>query len=179
MEHTGGISGVSLRPLTAYRDPRGYVAELFRTDWATGIEPVQWHALNCTPGALRGVHLHLAHSDYKIVVAGHELLALVDLRLGSPTERATQLMELSADEPVAVLIPPGVGHGIYSFDHSVSLVGVDMLYDGADDFACLWSDPALGIPWPAAPASVSDRDAGAPTLEELRRELGERLRLPA
>jgi dTDP-4-dehydrorhamnose 3,5-epimerase len=177
MAGLNGIAGVVRRRLTAHRDTRGYVAELFRTDWGTGVELVQWHVLNSAPGVLRGIHLHLAHTDYKIVVAGHQLLALLDLRLDSPSEGAVELLELSADDPVAVMIPPGVGHGLYSYDQSASVVGVTALYDGTDDFACLWSDPAHGITWPAVPTIVSDRDAGAPTLAELRSQLGERLRL--
>ena len=177
MAGVNGIAGVLRRQLTAHRDTRGYVAELFRTDWGTGVELVQWHVLNSAPGALRGIHLHLAHTDYKIVVAGHQFLALLDLRLDSPSEGAVELLELSADDPVAVMIPPGVGHGLYSYDQSASVVGVTALYDGTDDFACLWSDPAHGITWPAVPTIVSDRDAGAPTLAELRSQLGERLRL--
>jgi dTDP-4-dehydrorhamnose 3,5-epimerase len=177
MEPSRAIAGVSLRRLTAHRDPRGYVAEVFRTDWETRFSPVQWHVLNCRAGSLRGVHLHLAHTDWKLVISGRQLLALVDLRLGSPTEGATDLVELSADEPKVLLVPPGVAHGVYALDDSVTLVGVDRPYDGDDDFACLWSDPALGIGWPPAPAHLSDRDRTAPTLEELRRRLGERLRI--
>ena len=70
-----------------------------------------------------------------------------------------------------------VGRRAFLRGATASVVGVTALYDGTDDFACLWSDPAHGITWPAVPTSVSDRDAGAPTLDELRSQLGERLRL--
>ena len=175
----GGIAGVLRRELTVHRDGRGHLSEYFRVDWETGIEPLQWHVLDCLPGSLRGVHLHLAHVDYKVTLVGRQLLALVDLRLGSPTEGRIELHDVRGDELVGITIPPGVGHGVYSYDHSTSVVAASLLYDGDDDFECLWSDPELGIEWPSAPTLLSERDRTAPTLGELRERLGERLRIPA
>src|SRR6185436_14600685 len=99
--------------------------------------------------------------------------AAVDLRIGSPTELHAELALLDADEPRAIVIPPGVGHGFFSAEASVVMYGVSKYWDPDDELGVRWDDPALGIPWPpeASAALVSGRDAGFPSLAEA----GERL----
>src|SRR5436853_4590155 len=110
-------------------DERGCVSELFRVDQDTGLEPLQWHALISRAGTLRGMHLHLRHWDYKIVVAGREALVLKDLRRGSQSEGRGARVELDAAELASVTIPPGVAHGLYSYTGSATLGGSRSLYD--------------------------------------------------
>lgn len=165
------IAGVAVRPLLMHRDERGSVSELFRVDWETGFEPMQWHSLASRAGTIRGMHLHVRHADYKIPVAGRETLMLKDLRRGSATEGNAARLELSASELTAVIIPPGVAHGIYSHEDSVTLVGSTALYDPDDEFEFSWCDPELGVEWPAAPEQVSSRDRNAQSLRALIEQL--------
>jgi dTDP-4-dehydrorhamnose 3,5-epimerase len=151
-------------------DERGSVCELHRIDWEN-FEPAQWHALTNRAGTLRGMHLHVRHADYKIVVAGREALVLKDLRSGSPTEGRAVRVESSADKLTSVIIPPGVAHGIYAYEDSVTLVGSTALYDPDDEFEFSWADPELGVDWPAAPEHVSSRDRNAQSLRSLIEEL--------
>ena len=164
-----GISGVLLLPLPMHRDERGHVTELYGTTWPelAGFEPAQWHMLDSRAGALRGMHAHARHDDLKIVVHGSVALGLKDLRRGSPTEGDAALFELSSRDYVAVLIPAGVAHGIFAHTESLVLVGVTTIYDGTDDFECAWSDPDLGIDWPAEPTLLSERDRNAGSLVAL------------
>jgi dTDP-4-dehydrorhamnose 3,5-epimerase len=154
-----------------HRDERGSVCELFRVDWETGLEPLQWHALSSRAGTIRGMHLHARHADYKLVVAGRETLVLKDLRHGSATEGNAVALELSAEQLTSILVPPGVAHGIYSWMDSVTLVGSSALYDPEDEFEFSWADPALGVEWPAEPAYLSTRDRNAQPLEALQRQI--------
>jgi dTDP-4-dehydrorhamnose 3,5-epimerase len=165
------IAGVAVRPLLMHRDHRGSVSELFRADWDTGFEPLQWHSLISRAGAIRGMHLHVRHADYKVVVAGRETLVLKDLRRGSATEGNAVRLELSASELITVIVPPGVAHGIYSHEDSVTLVGSTALYDPGDEYEFSWSDPELGIEWPAAPEHLSSRDQNAQSLRSLVEQL--------
>ncbi len=160
------IAGVVVRPLLMHPDERGSVCELLRIDWEI-FEPVQWHALTSRAGTLRGMHLHVRHADYKIVVAGREALMLKDLRQGSSTEGGAVRLECSADELASVIIPPGVAHGIYSYSDSVTLVGSTALYDPGDEFEFSWADPELGAAWPAVPEHLSNRDRNAQSLASL------------
>jgi dTDP-4-dehydrorhamnose 3,5-epimerase len=164
---TNDIAGVAVSVLAMHRDVRGSVCELFRVDWQVGFEPMQWHALTSRAGTLRGMHLHVRHSDYKIVIGGRETLVLKDLRRGSATEGRSKRLDLSADELTAVVVPPGVAHGIYSHDDSVTLVGSTALYDPHDEFEFHFADPGLGEAWPTSPRHVSVRDRNAQSLSSL------------
>jgi dTDP-4-dehydrorhamnose 3,5-epimerase len=44
-------------------------------------------------------------------------------------------------------------------------------YDGADEIAIAWNDPAIAIPWPVEKALLSEKDLRAPRLAEIDHEL--------
>lgn len=175
---TGNIpQGVVLKRLEPHEDARGSVTEMFRDSWDLGIEPVQWNATRSQAGVLRGVHVHLRHSDYLIVVSGRVTVGLRDLRTNSLTKGCVALFEVSADDMSGVLIPPGVAHGFYFYEPSMHIYGLSHFWDPNDDYACHWADPALGIPWPATDPTILPRDAAAPRLSELLDQIGPFLRL--
>lgn len=163
--------GVQRRRLTMHGDARGIFTEVFRNSWDTGITPVQWNVVSSRAGVLRGVHVHVRHDDYLILLQGRASIGLRDLRLGSPTEGLAVLLELRPEEPEALTIPRGVAHGFYFHEPSIHIYSVSRYWDLADELGCHWADPALGIPWPMNHAQVSDRDASAPPLEELLAQL--------
>jgi dTDP-4-dehydrorhamnose 3,5-epimerase len=160
------IPGAEILRLEPVRDPRGVLVEMCRSSWVEPEEPVQWNAITNVPGALRGMHWHLAHLDYLCVVHGELLVALVDLRIGSPAERVVELLTLRADPPSAAVIPAGVAHGFYSAGDSVVMYGVSRYWDGGDEWGVRFDDPELAIPWPVDPADVilSGRDEAFPLL---------------
>lgn len=164
-------AGVRLRPLTTHRDPRGGFTELFRLEWDTGIAPIQWNAVSSAAGVLRGVHVHPRHDDYLIVLQGRATIGLRDLRRGSPTEGMVAVVELRGDSMAAITIPHGVAHGFYFHEPSLHVYSVSHYWDPADELGCRWDDPDLGIPWPVATATLSERDAAAPSLKELLAQL--------
>jgi len=165
------IVGVVVRPRVMHLDDRGCISELFRVDEDTLFEPRQWHALISRAGALRGMHLHVQHWDHKLVVAGRVALVLKDLRRGSQSEGSGERFELAAAELRSVTIPPGVAHGIYSYDDSVTLVGSSALYDPNDEFQFRWDDSEIGVPWPATPKHLSQRDREAQSLRSLIQQI--------
>jgi dTDP-4-dehydrorhamnose 3,5-epimerase len=164
-------NGVCINRLDMHHDDRGVFTEIFRREWCLGIDPVQWNVVRSVAGVLRGVHVHPRHDDYLIVAHGRVSVGLRDLRRGSSTEGLAALVGLSANDLQGVFIPHGVAHGFYFHEPSIHLYAVSHRWDPSDEKACLWSDPALGIPWPVATARVSDRDAGAQPLSRLLDEL--------
>jgi dTDP-4-dehydrorhamnose 3,5-epimerase len=154
-----------------HRDQRGAFTEVYRREWDTGIAPVQWNAVTSDAGVLRGVHAHIRHDDYLLVLKGRASIGLRDLRQGSPTEGAAVLVELNAAELAALTIPHGVAHGFYFHEPSVHLYAVSRYWDPADELGCHWADAALEIPWPVAHATVSERDAHAGPLSALLDQL--------
>lgn len=170
----GALEGVVVRRHLMHRDERGSVAEIFWSDGDFEFEPRQWHVLTNVAGSLRGMHLHVRHWDQKVVVAGRVALVLKDLRPESASEGEAVRLELAAADLVSVTIPPGVAHGVYSYDDSVTLVAASQTYDPTDEFGFSWNDPGLGVEWPAMPTHLSKRDLEAQSLaslvDQIRRE---------
>jgi len=170
---TGSLPhGVQLVPLEPHSDDRGTFVELYRQEWGTGVEPIQWNAVHSEAGVLRGVHVHPRHDDYLTVVRGRATIGLRDLRPGSPTEGAATCVELNEERPAALSIPHGVAHGFYFHQLSTHVYAVSHYWDMADELGCRWDDPALEIPWPQQQAQISPRDQALPPLEALLAEFG-------
>jgi dTDP-4-dehydrorhamnose 3,5-epimerase len=159
--------GVRLHELTSYPDNRGTFTEVFRTEWDSGISPVQWNVVSSAAKVLRGVHVHLVHADYFILLKGRASIGLCDLRAGSATRGRAALVEMNGDALTALMIPPGVAHGFYYHDPSLHLYAQSHVHDPSEALGCQWNDPDLGIPWQVTDVVRSPRDASAPSLATL------------
>lgn len=171
------IQGVQLRPLAMHLDHRGCFTEVFRDSWGLSIQPVQWSLVTSGPRVLRGMHLHLRHDEYFLVVRGRACVGLYDLRAGSPTTGASQLIELSSASLCALVFPAGILHGWYFYEECLHLQAVSesyAAYQVDDNCGCLWSDPELNLPWPDPTPVLSDRAASFPSLACLAATLGRR-----
>ncbi|MBJ7354277.1 MAG: dTDP-4-dehydrorhamnose 3,5-epimerase family protein [Thermoleophilaceae bacterium] len=163
--------GVELHELTPHRDGRGVFTELFRAEWGSTAEPVQWNAVRSNADVLRGVHVHLVHDDYLTVVDGRMTLGLCDLRPTSPTYRMALTLDLDSAAPRAVAIPHGVAHGFHFEADSIHVYAVSHYWNLDDELGCRWDDPGLGIPWTHKDAHISQRDADLPSLDQLLERL--------
>lgn len=161
------IDGVFRHPFIARPDERGCLFEIYRQAWQGVFPPVQWNCVRSEGNVLRGVHVHLVHTDYLIIVHGRAEVGLADLRAGSPTEGRAQLLSLEATKMSAVTIPVGVAHGFYFPEPSVFIYAVSHYWNKADELGCRWDDPQLGIPWTCSQPVISPRDAMLGTLAEL------------
>jgi dTDP-4-dehydrorhamnose 3,5-epimerase len=167
--------GVEVHRLHRNADARGALIEVFRESWDLGMAPVQWNLVRSEPGVLRGVHLHLRHTDYVVVASGAMWIALKDIRPSSPTCGMSRELDLSAEETPAVIIPPGVVHGFYFPEGGTFIQAVDSYWDNLDELECQWNDPGLGFNWgrmtggPQMAPQLSPRDRDAGRLEELVR----------
>lgn len=163
--------GVRVVEFETHTDHRGRFTEIFRSEWETGINPVQWNAVVTVAGVMRGVHLHPIHRDYLVIADGHATVGLRDLRRASPTDGLVAMVELSGDGMSGLQIPPGVAHGTLFHERSLLVYGASHYHSEQDELECHWSDPELGIKWPFAPRILSDRDAEAQSLIELIDEI--------
>jgi dTDP-4-dehydrorhamnose 3,5-epimerase len=116
---------------------------------------------------LRGVHVHPAHTDFLVVADGTATVGLRDLRRGSPTEGRSLTIEVDGERLKGLTIPRGVAHGFLFHTRSMHIYSVDSYWEPEDELGCHWADPGLEIDWPSAPSSLSARDAGAGSLNEL------------
>src|SRR5688572_5738628 len=117
-----GIPGLRLLDLATHEDDRGCLTELFRKTWAPELDAVQWNCVRSRAGVLRGVHVHLKHADYLLVVQGSALIGLRDLR--PDNDDNASLIRLNGAQPSAILIPPGVAHGFYFETESIHIYAV-------------------------------------------------------
>ncbi|TGD73383.1 hypothetical protein E4634_10135 [Mangrovimicrobium sediminis] len=159
----GGVQLLALQPHT---DQRGELMELYRDGGSDLAPPRQWNLLNSAPGSVRGMHAHLRHTDYVVVLSGVMLLGLCDTRQGFAANSC--IVELRGDQPQAAIIPPGVVHGFVTTEGYSLVTGLSHTWNPADDLCCRWDDPALALDWPhiETPA-LSARDAAAGSLAEL------------
>lgn len=161
-------AGVTLRPLTPHVDTRGVFTELHRASWPDAPPLAQWNAVRSEAGVLRGMHVHCVHTDYLTVVAGSALVGLSDVRPDSPTYGVTETLSLTAEEPAAIVIPPGVAHGFCFTAEAVHVYAMSVEWDPLSDLGCRYDDPELGIAWPVLRPVLSPRDQSLGSLRELR-----------
>ena len=164
-------AGCRIRSLQGHADHRGVFTEVFREEWNVGTSPCQWNLVQSGANVLRGVHVHLKHRDYLMVIAGQMSLGLADLRSDSPTAGIGTVLTLDPAEPQAVVIPPGVAHGFYFEVPSIHLYAVDHYWDHDDELGCQWDDPDLGLDWPVSDPTLSERDSELPSLAVLKSQL--------
>jgi len=160
-------SGVQLRQLQPHDDSRGRFVELFRQEWETGLDPIQWNYVRSTANVLRGVHVHRRHGDYLTLLMGRAEVGLRDLRTDSPTVGLSSRVELTGEEPTALVIPPGVAHGFWFTEPSLHVYAVTHYWDLEDEISCRWSDPELELPWRPVDPHLSGRDASAGSLKKM------------
>lgn len=147
----------------AHGDARGRFYETYRRSWfPQGREMVQGNRSDKAAGAVVGLHYHLHQADYWQVPRGEARVVLHDLRVGSPTEGATETLTLSGDNCRGVFIPPGVAHGFATLTELTLTYLVDQYYNPADELGVAWDDPDIAADWGVADPILSERDQHNP-----------------
>jgi dTDP-4-dehydrorhamnose 3,5-epimerase len=97
---------------------------------------------------------------------------VVDIRLGSPTFGQWDSVVLDDEDRRTIYISEGLAHGFLALqDNSTVMYLCSAEYNPQREHTIHATDPALGIEWPlvdGAPANLSDRDAAAPSLDQVR-----------
>jgi len=165
---------------TVHGDSRGHFFE-----WLTdkGFTSFAGHRLdvrqaNCSvssAGVLRGLHfaeVPPSQAKYVTCVRGSVFDVVVDIRVGSPTFGQWDSVLLDDSDHRTIYLSEGLGHGFLALqDNSTVMYLCSTEYNPQREHTICATDPALAIDWPlvdgAAP-NLSDRDAAAPSLEEVR-----------
>lgn len=163
------IAGVFRVQLNSFADERGQFVEIFRKEW---FPQRSWNAVQSNrsvsaTGVMRGLHFHQQQVDYWFLISGIIRAGLADLRRGSPTRGAAEIIEYSADEELGLFIPAGVAHGFLAVSEATLIYYVDNYYDGADEFGVAWDDPDLGLLWGVERPLLSARDRKNPKLRDI------------
>jgi dTDP-4-dehydrorhamnose 3,5-epimerase len=159
------------------RDARGFVVETFNQrvfeatvgDAANFVLDVHSRSQR---GVLRGLHYQLppcAQGKLVRVIAGRVFDVVVDVRRSSPNFRRWFGVELDAEKPQQIWIPPGFAHGFLALSETAEvLYKTTSYYAPGTEGSVRWNDPDIGIEWPrmnSAP-TLSARDAQAPALAD-------------
>jgi len=162
------IAGVHVVEPTIHGDQRGLFIETYRREWfPNGREMVQGNRANRQRGAVVGLHYHLHQADYWYVPVGTARVVLHDLREGGPTDGQTLELDVTGENHVGVLIPPGVAHGFAAVSDMVITYLVDGYYNLADELGVAWDDPAVGADWGVTEPLLSERDQANPGRADL------------
>lgn len=108
----GTVHGLTIKPLSKYHDKRGWLCEMYREDEVpTEFHPVMAYASVTEPNVARGPHEHVDQSDYFCFMGPSNFkVYLWDTRANSPTKGIKQVLVVGQDQPMLMIVPPGVVH---------------------------------------------------------------------
>ena len=173
------IQGVWLANSPIIEDERGLFREWYKaTDLNTlGINPFDVSQANISishKGVVRGIHYSLAsegQGKWITCVSGSIWDVIVDIRASSPTFGKWVSVNLTAKSGNSILISPGLGHGFMALEDNTAVSYLlTSAYSPKDEYEIFPLDSFLGINWPLSEPILSDKDAQAKTLNQLRNE---------
>ena len=170
------IDGVWIIQNEIHPDQRGIFQEWFQREHfkkLTGIdfEPRQANSSISKKGVLRGIHYSTSQEGQAKLVtcmSGQILDVIFDIRTGSKSFGKHVSISMKAQDGTSVYISEGLGHSFVSLEDNSNLVYLlSSLYEPQTEHAINPLDPTLGFDWPLKDMILSEKDAAAPSLDEL------------
>lgn len=158
-----------------FTDNRGFFFESYNAAKleAAGIHYnfIQDNHSKSSYGVLRGLHYqNNPHAQTKLVrvTQGKVLDVVVDIRKNSPTYLQHFSLELSDENKLQLLIPPGYAHGFVVLSETCEfLYKCDNYYNKSSEGGIAYNDPSLNIDWeiPKSDIILSEKDSHNPTID--------------
>lgn len=165
------LKGVKIIRPEIYHDERGSFLELFKSSnfkkFGLPSKFVQENQVFSRQGVLRGLHYQLNYPQGKLVrcLIGAIFDVVVDIRKGSPDFAKFTIIEISAENQIAVFIPEGFAHGyIVTSKESLVLYNCTNEYNPEDEYGIIWNDSTLNINWGNQSPIISKKDSRLPSL---------------
>ncbi len=166
--HKTKLPGVIVIEPLVFEDGRGFFFESYSKKYFAKngivVDFVQDNHSVSAKGVLRGLHFQagpMEQAKLVRVIKGEVFDVVVDLRKNSKTFGKFVTNILSVKNKKMIFIPSGFAHGFLSLQNGTEfLYKVSKPYSSSHERGILWSDPALGIPWPklGKPYAVSKKD---------------------
>jgi dTDP-4-dehydrorhamnose 3,5-epimerase len=161
-----------------HSDSRGMFFEWLTDRGFTGFagHRLDVRQANCSvsmAGALRGLHFAQvppSQAKYITCLSGSVFDVAVDIRVGSPTFGQWDSVLLDDRDRRSMYISEGLAHGFFALeDNSTVMYLCSAEYSPQREHTICPTDPKIAVDWPSGLETIlSDRDAAAPTLEEVR-----------
>ncbi|MFQ5511858.1 MAG: dTDP-4-dehydrorhamnose 3,5-epimerase family protein [Candidatus Krumholzibacteriia bacterium] len=116
------IEGVIVKKLRVIPDERGYLMEMLRSDDEFFEKFGQVYLTAAYPGVVKGWHYHKKQTDRFVGVAGMIKVVLYDGREGSKTHGEVNEFFLGEQNPILLVIPPYVLHGMKGIGTRTGLI---------------------------------------------------------
>src|SRR5262245_55009431 len=172
------LDGPILLEPEVHADARGFFVETARANTLAelGVTDsfVQDNHSRSGRGVLRGMHFQPGMSKLIRCARGAIFDVVADVRPDSPAFGRWEAFELTDENHHQLYCPDGFAHGFCVLSNTADVVyRCSAYYDPARESGFRFDDPEVGIAWPELELQISERDADAPLLSELR-ELLER-----
>jgi dTDP-4-dehydrorhamnose 3,5-epimerase len=160
-----------------FGDERGFFLETFQaeryiSEAGITLPFVQDNHSRSSKSVLLGLHFQKTKPQGKLVrvVRGQVYDVAVDIRNGSPTYGQWEGLILSEENKTQLWVPPGFAHGFVVLSDTADFeYKCTDYYDPSDEGSILWNDSDLDIPWPVDNPILSNKDASADRLADLKR----------
>ncbi len=171
------LSGVWLIELELREDDRGFLARTYcENEFSQHGLNTRWPQCNLTltkkRGTIRGMHYQAdPKPEIKLIrcSAGTIYDVLVDVRRDSASFGKWEGFELSSQNRRMLYVPGGIAHGFQSItDNCEVFYQMSEFYVSEMARGLRWNDPQVGIKWPIADQTLSDRDKNLTLLKELK-----------
>jgi len=116
------IEGVVTQQLRLIADERGWLMEVFRSDWETFRKFGQSYVTAAYPQVVKAWHMHKKQTDNMACIKGMVKLVLYDGRKNSKTEGEINEFIVGEKNPTLVKVPPKVWHGFKTISEETALV---------------------------------------------------------
>ena len=121
-------------------------------------------SFNAKKGTIRGLHFQAAPSKewkYITCLQGALFDCLVDVREKSSTYGNYLEFELTENNGLSILIPPGVAHGFQTLvDNTLINYQMTDSYNQSLARTLSWDDKSINIKWPLEVSEISKSDLG-------------------
>lgn len=174
------LKGAFVIELERKEDPRGFFARAFCQNEfkAHGLKSFIAQANiahNIKKGTIRGMHFQYPPAaETKLVrcTRGAIIDIIVDLRPESATYLNHVAIELNEENQRAIYVPERFAHGYQVLsDNTDTSYQVGEFYTPEAEAGLMYNDPRLGLKWPLPVTTISDKDKGFRSLDEIEGEL--------
>ena len=171
------LEGLLIIEPDVFGDQRGFFLESWNRqryrDAGIDVDFVQDNFSFSQGGTLRGLHFQNPSAQGKLVSVwqGEVFDVAVDIRRRSRTFGQWCGISLTSGNKRQFYIPPGFAHGFAVVsDTALFHYKCTEVYTPQYELGFRWDDPDVGIKWPVAAPTLSQRDSRAPLLRELAAE---------